>query len=132
MLHPLPTLFLPADDPKPDISQDPVCASAAVYAEATEAVLLIGTPARDIQEKTEETENDITETAFKEENPGSDRICPYTSPRDNIHSSREVKPIDKSPSYPLFHNLQPSANQALSLSVVIKSPSVSRMNPSVS
>ena len=119
---------LDSEDPKLGISQDPVCASAAVYAKATKAVLLIGTPAQDVQEGTE----DVVEIAFKGENPGSDPVYPSTSPRDNIHSPREVKPIDEPPSLPLSHNLQPRAKQALSLSVVIEKPSVSRMDPSVS
>ena len=72
------------------------------------------------------------EIDFKGENPGLGLFCPSTSPRDNIYSSYKVYPIDKLPLFLLSYNLQPSANQAPSLSVVIKKSNVFRMDPSVS
>ena len=79
--------------------------SAVVYTEATKAVLLIDTLTRDIQEETEETEDNVVEIAFKGENPGLGLVYPSISPRDNIHSSRKVKSIDKPPLLLLFYNL---------------------------
>ena len=60
-------------DPNRGISRDPVCASATVH---TKAVSPTGTPAREFQEKTKETEDDVVEIAFKRENRASGPVCP--------------------------------------------------------
>ena len=76
-----------------------------MYTEVTKAVLLISIPTRDIQEETEETEDDVVKIAFKGENPSLGPVYPSTSSRDNIYSSRKVKPIDKPLLLLLSYNL---------------------------